>query len=102
MIKNASPFTREVVCAVVLLYATSGIILFVYIGPWEAVRNIGINGLILFFWLWSANRILRGIPVPESEPIRYPATELAWALVVLAAAVGIAANGYAGWVGIPS
>lgn len=102
MSKNTSPFTKDVVCTIVLLYATSGIILFVYIGPWQAVRNVAINGLILLVWLWSAHRILRGIPVPESESIQYPAAELAWTLLAFAAAVGIAANGYAGWVAVPS
>jgi len=100
--KNTSPFPRDVIYTAVLLYAISGIILLVYIGPWEAIRNVGINGLILLSWLWSVNRILRGIPIPEPDPIRYPAAELAWALVALAVTVGIAANGYAGWVGIPS
>jgi len=102
MIKNASPFAKGVVCTVLILHITSGIILLVYIGPWEAVRNVGINGLILLVWLWGANRILRGTPVPESEPIQHPAAELAWALIALAAAIGIAANGYAGWIAIPS
>jgi membrane protease YdiL (CAAX protease family) len=100
--KNTSPFARDVVCTVVLLYTISGIILFVCIGPWEAIRNAGINGLILLVWLWSAHHILHGTPVPESEPIQHPTAELAWALIALAAAIGIAANGYAGWVGIPS
>ena len=100
--KSSSPFARDVICTVVLLYASSGIILFFCIGPWEAARNVGINGLILLVWLWSAHHILHGTPVPKSEPIQRPAAELAWALIALAAAIGIAANGYAGWVGIPS
>ncbi|MGD8753704.1 MAG: CPBP family intramembrane metalloprotease [Anaerolineales bacterium] len=99
---NVSPFTTRVVIAIVLLYAIGGIILFVQVGPWEAIRNVVINGLIVAAWLWSATVLLRGDPVPEVEPVRYPLAELVWALVILLVVVGLAANGYAGWLPIPS
>jgi membrane protease YdiL (CAAX protease family) len=99
---SSFPFTIEVIFAIALLYVVGGVILFIHIGPWEAIRNVAVNGLILGAWLWAANRILRGVPVPRWEPIRFPALELAWALAALAVAVLIAANGYAGWVALPS
>lgn len=97
-----SAFTPKITLAIVLLYAISGVILFFAIGPWEAVRNVAVEGLILFVWLWSARRILRDVPVPASEPIRYPVMELAIAIGLLALAAGIAAVGYANLLDIPS
>ncbi len=100
--KEESAFTAKVILTIVLLYAISGVILFVYFGPWEAVRNVAVNGLILFIWLWSARRILRDVPMPASEPIRYPAIELVIALGLLGIAAGIAVVGYANLLDIPS
>jgi len=97
-----SPFTRNVILAIVVLYVIAGVLLLTQVGPWEAVRHVIINGLIVAAWLWSANRILRGTPVPERAPIRYPAAELTWALAALVIAVGLAANRFAGWASVPS
>lgn len=58
--------------------------------------------MIVFAWLWSADRILHATPIPETEPIQYPVAELTWALAILAIVVGLAANEYAGWVSLPS
>ncbi|MGD8751956.1 MAG: CPBP family intramembrane metalloprotease [Anaerolineales bacterium] len=99
---NTSPFTKSVVIAIVLLYAIGGVILFIQVGPWEAVRNVVINGLIVAAWLWSAAKVLRGDPAPGVKPVRYPLAELAWTLVTLLVVVGLAVNGYAGWLPIPS
>jgi membrane protease YdiL (CAAX protease family) len=98
---NRSPFTKSVVAIILLGYATSGIILFSQVGPWEMIRHVLVNGVIVFAWLWSASAILRDAPLPESEPIRYPALELTWLLAGLTISVGLVANSFAGWVSLP-
>lgn len=100
--KSTTPFTKDVVFVVVVLYAVGGVILFSQTGPWEAVRNVVGNGLILAAWLWCAHRILGDTPVSESVPIRHPVGELVWVLTAFAVVVGLAANGYAKWVDLPS
>lgn len=97
-----TPFTRDVIAAIVLLYAASGFIVFSQVGPWEAVRHVLINGVIVIAWLWSASAILGDHPLPESAPVRHPRFELAWLLAGFAIAVGLAANGFAGWISLPS
>lgn len=99
---STTPFTKDVVLAIGLLYAAAGIILFTQVGPWEAVRYVIINGLIVFAWLWSAERILCNTPIPDIEPIRRPAAELFCALAAIAIVIGIVAINYAGWGTIPS
>jgi len=84
-----------------MCYAISGIIVFSQVGLWEMIRHVVINGVIVIAWLWSANIILRQVPLPEAEPIRYPALELAWLLAGLVLAVGLVANASAGWMPLP-
>lgn len=98
---NHSCFTKEVIAVIVLCYATSGVILYSQVGLWEMVRHVVVNGAIVFAWLWSASAILRDLPLPESEPIRYPALELGWLLTGLVVSVGLVANAYAGWISLP-
>lgn len=100
--KGTSPFTKDVILAIVFLYSIAGIILFIQIGLWEAIRHVIINGMIVIAWLWSAHLILRDTPIPESTPIRYPGAELIWTLATLAILVSLAANKFAGWVSLPS
>jgi membrane protease YdiL (CAAX protease family) len=83
------------------MYLVAGVILFTQVGPWEAVRKVLVNGLIVAAWLWSANKILHDTPTPDSAPIRYPQGELAWTLAALLALVAMAANGYGGWIDLP-
>lgn len=99
---TAWPFGRGVVAVVAALYVAAGAILLVQVGPWEVVRQVVINGMIVAAWLWSAARILRDTPVPEETPIRHPRGELAWLVVVLVVAIGLAANGYGRWLDLPS
>jgi membrane protease YdiL (CAAX protease family) len=99
---SAAPFGNKAVVAIVLLYAASGLILLLGIGPWEAVRRVAVEGMILLAWLWAAHRILRGVPVPEPEPIKYPVPEVLWLLGTLIVAVGLAAAYYGGWLDTPS
>lgn len=101
MQKIPFPFTKDLIFTIVLLYIIAGIILFITIGPWTATRYVTINGLIVVAWLWSAERILRGDPIPESEPIKRPVLELVWALVVLAVMLGIVTASYAGRLDLP-
>ena len=102
MVKSTnSPFTRGVIAAGLLLYAISGVIIFSQVGLWEMVRHVVVNGAVVMAWLWSARTILRDVPVPETEPIRHPALELAWLLAGLALAIGLAANAYGGWLPLP-
>lgn len=99
---NKSPFTKDVIAAIVLLYAVAGVILFIQVGPWEAVRQVIINGLIVFAWLWSAEKLLQTTPIPSLAPIRFPTAELIWALAALLIVLSLIANHYGGWLSIPS
>jgi membrane protease YdiL (CAAX protease family) len=99
---NTSPFTKDVILAIVLFYFLAGTILFVQVGPWEAVRHVIINGMIVAAWLWSAERILGDTPIPEIKPIRFPVLEFTWALGGLIIVVSLAANKFAGWISLPS
>jgi membrane protease YdiL (CAAX protease family) len=101
-VNRFTPFRRDVVITIVTLYAASGLIFWTQFGPWEAIRNVGGNGLILIAWLWAAGRILGDNPIPELEPIRRPRVELAWSLATLLIVIALAANAYAGWVELPS
>lgn len=102
MSKSEQPcFTKEVIAVIVLCYAASGVILYLQVGLWEMVRHVLVNGAIVFAWLWSASRILRNMPLPELEPIRYPAFELGWLSTGLIISVGLVVNVYAGWIPLP-
>lgn len=98
---NRNPFTSEIVAAIVLCYVTSGIILYSQVGFWEMVRHVLVNGAMVFAWLWSSSAILQDTPLPESEPVRYPALELGWLSAGFIASAGLVANAYAGWLPLP-
>lgn len=101
MQSTRSAFTKDVIAVIVLGYGISGIILFSQVGLWEMVRHVLVNGGIVMAWLWSTSAILRDLPLPESEPIKYPIFELVWLLTGLLFVVGLAANAYAGWLPLP-
>ncbi len=96
------PFTMDIILTIVLMYVISAVIFATQVGPWEAVRNVGGNGLILLAWLWVVRKIMGDEPIPEIEPIHRPRIELIWAILTLAIAMMLAANSYAGWIEQPS
>jgi hypothetical protein len=92
----------DLLVAIGLCYAVAGWLLWSQVGPWEMVRHVLVNGLLVIAWFWSASAILRGVPVPSETLVRQPGLELAWLLVGLSIALGMAANGYAGWFPLPT
>jgi membrane protease YdiL (CAAX protease family) len=104
MVKTAAgrfPFSRGNIACFFLLYVISGVILFTYVGPWEAIRHTLVNGAIVAAWLGSAALILGNQPVPEAVAIRRPKLELIWALATLLIVVALAANHYLGGIPLP-
>ncbi|WKZ38342.1 MAG: hypothetical protein QY332_10415 [Anaerolineales bacterium] len=53
------------------------------------------------YLVFAGRAILRDLPLPESEPIRYPALELGWLSTGLIVSLGLVANAYAGWIPLP-
>lgn len=96
-----SPFTTSIILTLGLMYLVAGLIIGVQVGPWEAIRKVLLNGVVVAGWLASAHWILRNQPVPEEVSIRYPRAELGFGLVVLLVMAALAANGYGGWVELP-
>ena len=96
------PFSRANIAFILVLYAISGLILYNYIGIWEAVRHALINGSIVAAWLMSATLILRDEAVPEYVPVRRPGLELTWVLVTLGVMITLATNHYLGAFPLPS
>jgi len=97
-----SPFTKEIVLTIGVVYTIAGIILYQQVGVWEMIRHVIVNGVMVFTWLWSAHWILRKTSLPQPTTIRYPVAELAWVLTSLILLMGYAANKYAGWVALPT
>lgn len=98
---HKSPFTWDVVVTVVVFYVIAALIIGIQIGPWQAVRSVGLNGLIVLAWLLSAHRLLRNQPAPDEEAIRYPRSELAVGLGILAVVVLWIINAQMRWLALP-
>ena len=97
----AQPFTWPIIMVIVLLYAIAGVIVAWQVGPWTAVRQVIINGLIVLAWLWSAHKILADEAIPALPPIRQPAAELVYGFAIWCLAVAFAALWYAGVTWVP-
>lgn len=96
MIKNREkfPFSLGNLIAFLLLYLIAGVILFIRIGPWEAVRQTVVNGAIVLAWLGISAWILKNEPLPDPVSIRRPRLELAWGLLTFLIVVLLAAFAY--------
>jgi hypothetical protein len=94
-------FSAGMIATIVACYAASGVILWARVGPWEAVRNSLVNGLLAFAWLALAHRLLSEAPQPGLAAPRRPRLELALLLAALLAMMALAALRYAGWVDVP-
>jgi membrane protease YdiL (CAAX protease family) len=92
---TASPFTRGVIIAIAFLYVVAFVIVVAQIGPWEATRQVAVQGLIVILWLWVAHRLLGDMPT-GSLPIKRPGLELSLGLAGLAATAALAVAAYQG------
>lgn len=90
-----SPFTRPVQVAAALLFATAFAIVLIQVGPWEAMRQVGVNALLAVLWLWTAHTLLGDEPVAP-EAVKRPGLELGIGLTGLAVTTVIVINIYAG------
>jgi membrane protease YdiL (CAAX protease family) len=82
-------------------YLLGGIILLVEGGPWEAFRQVVVNGALVVAWLAVAHRLLRQQPAHPLPPLRRPRLELTWALAVLALTLAVVTNAYGQWLPLP-
>jgi membrane protease YdiL (CAAX protease family) len=95
-------FSQRIVLIIVSLYLVSGLIIWWLVGPWEALRQAFVNGLLAFTWLAVAHRLLKDEPIPPLTPLKRPGLELFILLLGLAAAVTIAALDFLNLAEIPS
>lgn len=95
------PLSREVTLLLVLGYLFGGVILLVRVGPWEAVREVVVNGVLVAAWLAAAHAILRQQPARPLPPLRRPRLELTWSLGVLATALALVTVAYGAWFSLP-
>jgi membrane protease YdiL (CAAX protease family) len=101
MLESGRVFGRGAIAAIAGCYLASTVILWVLVGPWEAVRHGLVNALLALSWLAAAGYLLRGLPrVPFPAP-RRPRLELLLLLVGLLSMMGVAALRYGGWLDLP-
>ncbi len=77
-----SPWTRDVIVAIVALYSAAFVIVLTQVGLWTATRQVFGDGLIVCLWLWVAHMLLGGA-ASEQTTIRKPRLELLLGLVGL-------------------
>ena len=95
------PLSRPVTLLLVLGYLVGGVILLTRVGPWEAFREVVVNGALVAAWLVAVHAILRRQPPRPLPPLRRPRLELIWSLVVLALALTAVTIGYGEWYFLP-
>jgi membrane protease YdiL (CAAX protease family) len=88
------------VALVVALYLAGGLIILVEVGPWAAIRDGAVNGLLVAAWLLAAHWLLRHEPLP-SLPLRRPRLELLYSLLLLALTLLLVANAYTAFLPLP-
>ena len=99
---NQTMFGVSAALFIVACYFLSALLLGFQVGPWEAVRESLVNGLLAFAWLFALHRILRNVSVPELPVIKRPRSELTLLLATLAGMIMWAAMRYAGQYNLPS
>lgn len=95
-------FGRRIIGAILACYLLSALIIGLEVGPWEAVRQAAVGGLLAFGWLFALRQILRDSPIPELPAIRRPRIELVLLLVSLLGMVSMVAVRYGGQYDLPS
>lgn len=94
-------FSRRIVLIITGLYLVSGLIFWRLVGPWEAIRQALVNGLLVIVWLAAAHKLLKSEPIPPLTPLKRPGLELLILFLGLAATVTIAALGYLNLADVP-
>lgn len=95
------PLSRQVTLFLVLAYALGGVILLFRVGPWEAFREVVVNGALVAAWLAGVHAILRRQPARPLPALRRPRMELLWSMTVLAAALMVVTIDYGQWFSMP-
>lgn len=79
------PLERFVILVLAACYLAGGLLLWIYVGPWEMVRRVVVNGLLVAAWLFAAHRILGNTPLIKAGRIKNPKVETSLLLLVLLA-----------------
>jgi membrane protease YdiL (CAAX protease family) len=95
------PLSRQVTLLLLLSYVLGGVILLFRVGPWEAFREVVVNGALVATWLAAVHTILRRQPPRPLPPLRRPRFELLWSVAVLTASLAAVTIGYGQWVSLP-
>lgn len=95
------PLSHPVTLLLFLGYVLGGVILLFRVGPWEAFREVVVNGALVAAWLAAVHALMRQQPPRPLPPLRQPRLELLWSVAVLAAALTIVTIGYGQWFSLP-
>jgi membrane protease YdiL (CAAX protease family) len=99
--RSAWPLSAGVTAALALFYLAGGVILLLQVGPWEAFREVVVNGTLVAAWLVVAHHILGREGARPLPALRRPKLELLWGLLLLTLVVAVVTVGYGGWVSLP-
>lgn len=95
------PLSASVTVVLALCYLLGGVVLLLRVGPWEAFREVVVNGALVAAWLIVAHHFLGWKPARPLPALRRPKPELLWGLLLLTLVVAVVTVGYGGWVSLP-